>query len=947
MRKLFLLIPILFFSVAVSAAIPELTKSSPLTLTAASEGFSQSTNAKALVDGEWINWSSGTIQDGYAKWRVNAVNTGVFSVTVDMKSTNTYEYRVCVLDPATNDTITKCFTEHSDRHTGTSPDIVAYENTALPTLTKLNMFALAAGEYDIIVTNVVKWSEGQVRGITLSYEQGDITTVPAAATTTLIPDNALLSSRAWIDKSGAVDSILFTPRGSEGHNLEEWVKWAVEIPAAGYYNFTANTFRASSQKFEITLLNQDESVTLISNDNGGQSIGSGNKSISTGTINLAKGIYILRVRNIYQYAESRLLNAVVTYNGGKAVDVPGTLNIDDIILSDEAWVDKTGDVDSIFFTAHGSEGHNSVNYVKWKVNVATAGAYNFKANVYRKDGSQRYEIKVLSNDENTEFISNSLTGIPAGLSSINSGNVYLEQGVYTIQVRNTYDYAKGALLSVVAEYIGGIVQAMPGTATVADAWFSANGTRADGKISFPDASIQEGWVKWNVSFASAANYNVTVNVNSSNGHNFTVALYRSETDASPISVTEGGQTSAASPLVLGAMEVPAGNYILKVTNAIQYSDAQLISVNFAYAGGGVVNIPGTIDLSEAILSSRAFIDGDGLHFTDNDHLGHISEEYAKWNISVAADGIYKFTANCNTYGESYSNLKIQVLQGGVEKYAYTPQYTYTGEKAIASPEWFLEAGDYELQLSNPADYSNGYLVSLAATQNESVLIVDEMATNMQYITDLNGQSKKPLLKRSFKANMYNTVVFPFNGVTDEELTTIFGAGYKLLAMTSAELEGNTLNLNFAAVDLSGSTYGRPYLIMPTQDVVNPLFSSKTIYASTSHLTVTGTNANFIGSYVKGEVPAGEDNLFLGANNLLYFSETATPIKGMRAYFQVKGVPHPSQAIRHANIIANDQVVTSIDFTKGENNKVMKAIENGQLIIIRNGVRFTVQGQRIQ
>jgi hypothetical protein len=110
---------------------------------------------------------------------------------------------------------------------------------------------------------------------------------------------------------------------------------------------------------------------------------------------------------------------------------------------------------------------------------------------------------------------------------------------------------------------------------------------------------------------------------------------------------------------------------------------------------------------------------------------------------------------------------------------------------------------------------------------------------------------------------------------------------------------------------------------------------------------TGTNANFIGTFIKGTIPAGEDNLFLGQNNLLYFSDNDTPIKGMRAYFQVKGVPHPSQAIRHANIIANDQVVTSIDFTKGENNKVMKAIENGQLIIIRNGVRFTVQGQRIQ
>ena len=115
MRKLFLLIPVLAFALMANAAIPELTKSAPLTLTAASEGFSQSTNAKALEDGEWINWSGGTIQDGFAKWRVNIADPGVYSVTLDMKSTNTYEFRVCALNPLTNDTIAKCFTEHQDR----------------------------------------------------------------------------------------------------------------------------------------------------------------------------------------------------------------------------------------------------------------------------------------------------------------------------------------------------------------------------------------------------------------------------------------------------------------------------------------------------------------------------------------------------------------------------------------------------------------------------------------------------------------------------------------------------------------------------------------------------------------------------------------------------------------------------------------------------------------
>ncbi len=520
-------------------------------------------------------------------------------------------------------------------------------------------------------------------------------------------------------------------------------------------------------------------------------------------------------------------------------------------------------------------------------------------------------------------------------------------GDYKIILHDDQEWSSAMIDNITFSYIGGDVQAMPGTTNINDAWFSAEGTRADGKIDFPDGSIQDGWVKWNVAFVSAADYNVIVNIDNENGHNYTVALYTDESDASPIVLSEGSQKGTIGTIELGTMTVPAGNYILKVTNAIQYSDAKLISVKFEYNGGGIVTIPGTIALNEAILSERAYVDADGLHFVDAEHLWLMSEGYAKWNIHVAADGMYKFTANCNTYETSYSYLTIKVLQGGEEKYSYTPQYTYTGEKEINSPEWFLEAGDYELKLSNPANNSNGYLVSLSAAQVEGILIVDEMATDMQYITDVNGLSMKPLLKRSFTGGMYNTVVFPFNGVSDAELTTIFGAGYELLEMTSAILEGNTLNLNFSAVDLSQATYGRPYLIKPTQDVVNPMFSSKTIYASTSHLVNSSTNAEFIGSFIAGQVPAGEDNLFLGPNNLLYFYDATTPIKGTRAYFHIKGVPHPSQSIRHANIITNDQVVTSIDFTKGENNKVLKAIENGQLIIIRNGERFTVQGQRIR
>ena len=124
-----------------------------------------------------------------------------------------------------------------------------------------------------------------------------------------------------------------------------------------------------------------------------------------------------------------------------------------------------------------------------------------------------------------------------------------------------------------------------------------------------------------------------------------------------------------------------------------------------------------------------------------------------------------------------------------------------------------------------------------------------------------------------------------------------------------------------------------------------MFHSHTIYKSVSYLVKEGDAANFIGSFIAGEVPAGDQNLFLGPNDLLYFSQTATPIKGMRAYFHVK-VPGAANNVKAARIVKGTQVITEINLV-GADSKAVKTIENGQLIITIDGVRYNVMGTKIQ
>lgn len=536
-----------------------------------------------------------------------------------------------------------------------------------------------------------------------------------------------------------------------------------------------------------------------------------------------------------------------------------------------------------------------------------------------------------------------------------TGAIYLpEAGDYTIRLSNICNGSVATIQGITLSYAGGATQDIPGTLTAADAVFSDKGTRADGMISF--STYADQWVKWNASTSGsgAQAYAVTLNINNPTayGHRFTVSFYLNEDESPVASLTESSWNETfGTPLAidLGETTLTGGNtYVVKVTNAENGAQPKIISVELVAAGGAVQDIPGTITLSEAILSARAYMDGDDLHFTDGDHLGTISGEYAKWNIHAASEGVYTFTAHCTS--TNYSNLTIKVLDTDEnELYSYTPQYTYTGEdKVITSPEWILAAGDYVLRLSNPANNSNGYLLSLAAAKSD-IIVLDENATDNSVIHDNNGvNTKRIALMRSFRVGMYNTICLPFSD-WNSSLELVFGTGYQLLQLNTAEMDGDVLNLNFNTVTELG--HGRPYLIKPTKDVTNPIFGTgHTINESTGYNVATGDNANFIGSFIKGTVPAGEDNLFLGANDLLYFSEAATTIKGMRAYFQIHDVPSGAP-IRQARIVEQGNVVTALEFVNGEwqeiksANGTIKTIENGQLILIRDGKRYNVMGVR--
>lgn len=740
------------------------------------------------------------------------------------------------------------------------------------------------------------------------------------------------------------------------------------------------------------------------------------------------------------------------------------------ILAGNIWYDDTNDY------LYGDGGHNQVyGTATWKIHATRACQVEVALNLNSGNTSgHKLRVEVLDADGNSigEFAEETST-LPGTLAIPAIGN-------YTIILHEDQTWSSAMIDNITLSYVGGEVQNMPGTTNIADAWFSANGTRADGKISFPGSTIQDGWVKWNVAFANAGNYNVTLNINSDNCKNYTVALVDAN-DANvvtPLTLNDCDTKGAPVALPMGAMEVPAGNYILKVTNATPYSDAELISVNFAYAGGAAVDLskttpasllanadaiisddwsieggkithaeskaltgwakwnvncadygnyhvavnissdnghgvrvevfedeaqpaiytldepssgkyhtgdlaldlgnilladreyvvkitntvssshvqiasivitylngaqatlPATFNFEDGMLSEKAHITAGELWFNtigDSNPVG----QWAKWNVKVAEAGTFLFTMNTNSTNDQ--KYKVTILDENDNEIDAFESKGYSSGAVEIKHYFNLAAGNYTVKLENTKSWSQGHIVSLVVTQ-PSILVLDEAVTDNTVIhNNYRNGTHDIQITRTIVPGMYNTICLPFD-VNSSQLQTIFGSDVELLQMTSTALNGSELDLNFEAAT---SIYrGTPYLIKTSKTVTNPVFADVEIKAETGQATSTDI-VDFIGSFIKSEVPAGEDNLFLGPNNLLYFSSAATPIKGMRAWFKVK-VSNPQHVIQHARIVTGGQVVTSINLVNGDIvNETVKTIENGQLVIIRDGVRYNAMGIRLQ
>ncbi len=753
-------------------------------------------------------------------------------------------------------------------------------------------------------------------------------------------DKALFSGKIWYDD---VNDYIYGDGGS--NKVYGTATWKIKALKAGMVEVAVNLNSGNTSGHSISIEVQDAD---------GNSIGVFAEASSTlpGTLSIpAVGDYKVILRNATEWSSAKIDDVTFSYIGGAVQAMPGTTDIS------EAWFSSNGT------RAVGAINYSSVSsgcWAKWNISVANAAWYNVTANIKGQYGHNitvdffeaGNATPVATATEGKTVYGNDLTSWAASV-----GLVHLEAGEYEMKFSNSVGDA--ALISIALTYVGGnVINISPSANTtlpVDDAWFTNGFTRADGQISpgswKPSAPEPLGFVKWNIATEANATYDLTLNFSSTNAHSMAVNIYEDE-DASPVASISESYTSTTGSLTLdGNISLVGGkNYVVVVTNPTSGSEAKVTNIVFApAASSSAITLPNTLEFNDAILFGTAFVNEDKLYFAEHGKESHIHEDitgaWAVWNVTVETAGTFLFTLNASsTNGQSY---KISIMDGETEIDSYLKN---PGEGEVEMKHYFyLEPGNYSVKVQNKTSWSHGYLTGLVVTQPDDIIVLSENATdNSAWVDKVNdGNSYKVQIMRSFTGGMYNTICLPIY-VSGSEARKVFGEDVVLKVLDDANLDDteSILELNFKTS--SDIWQGTPHLIKPSKNIVNPVFENVQFMVSAPSPT-TKDQANFVGTFVATNIPAGEENLFLGRNDLLYFNKSAaTPVGGFRAWFVLHDIPDGPHFIKGARIVERENTTTgmeNVDQLPKANSQ--KLIENGMLIIIRDGVRYNVMGVRVE
>ena len=210
--------------------------------------------------------------------------------------------------------------------------------------------------------------------------------------------------------------------------------------------------------------------------------------------------------------------------------------------------------------------------------------------------------------------------------------------------------------------------------------------------------------------------------------------------------------------------------------------------------------------------------------------------------------------------------------------------------------------------------------------------------NSALLAAADGKTVDVTVERSFTAGGLHTIALPFK-LTN--VAGVFGEGTVVYEFAELQLENNDLALYF---DTTKTTIeaGKPYLIVPAQSVNGFEVDDATISAAPQPISFTVGNATVTMEPVLTVATNAKTNgkYWLASDTYLY--NTSTALKSLCAVFDIQS----QKSNVRARIAFNENAATGFDNIVAPEGQTIKAIVNGQLVIIRGGEMYNVQGQKL-
>ena len=331
------------------------------------------------------------------------------------------------------------------------------------------------------------------------------------------------------------------------------------------------------------------------------------------------------------------------------------------------------------------------------------------------------------------------------------------------------------------------------------------------------------------------------------------------------------------------------------------------------------------------------------YYHTGDGYGKNNYDAAAWDQMEAAGAVFLPCRGYSTDGTTAIDATIH----GV--------YWTSTEYADGDPYYILFDDQYFYADKHNSKADNVYRCIRAAQPAVLLSENDEQAAFEAKKAALSSGTTADIQRTLRKAGCFNTLTLPFN-VPDIEDSPLAGA--EVYTFSGATVEGGTLRLDITPLVSSALTAGTPYLIQwpNTGEVISLMHFEGITWDGDNDADDAGVGAvTFHGFYGKTHISdethgADHLHLFLGGNNQLYWptdgGDATAKMLGFRAWFQISA-PAGSQIRRGMPATLHISGSTT-DLENVQKNDVQctKELLNGQLIIIRNGEKYTLNGQKL-